>query len=1017
MSARSSGCVWLLLTAAICFPARAQDPAPVEEAPPQPEPEPEPVIVVTGSRIVTPNRQSASPVETVRAEDFRLTGVPNVEQTLNQLPQLVPGFTNTSNNPGTGAATLDLRGLGSVRTLILVNGRRWIANDAGEIPEIDVNTIPAALIDRVDIVTGGASAVYGSDAVSGVINFVLKNRMNGIQLEARQNITERGDSSVTSADLTAGTSFGSGRGNVLASIGWLDQRPTLQGSRPFSAFTAADGCIVSGSRDEFGIGVGTGSTACNQPGEEWGLIRQGSGLIPQSRFQGAGPNGILVPSGTGSGLTRINPVRFAPGGDIVRYFAPTDSYNFAPLNYLQVPLERYSANLIASYEISAAFEPFVEVSYIRTRSPQQLAPAPAVIGSGADSVFPALINLDNPFLSEAARRALEITYGRDSANRRGFLGNLTTGFTLNPAFTGDADGLVSPGFLSSRLSGLGPRQVDNQRNAWRGLLGLRGTIADGWSYEAYYSRSKVTHDSSYSNSASARRFQQAILVVRDSAGNLSCRDPSNGCVPINIFGEQGISPAAADFLRIDPFERTVVKEQTAELAVKGDLADLPAGTIKAVLGAGWRRTSYVRQPDDSFEEGDTLGFFRSIGASGSTRVFELFGEALIPILKDRPFAEDLTAEVGLRHSDYDTVGGVWTWKVMGNWSPLPALRFRAGLQQAIRAPNVREVYEEQLTNQSAPLDPCAPVNNFVLTPDLIAACERNGAVDLPPDFYDTLVTTGGSTSLKAETARTLTAGAVVRPIPGLNLTIDYFDIDIRDAIGVLGGGESAFGAVVGCIFGGADPSDPLCQAYTRGETGFVSELRIPNANLGRLRTRGIDWQLAYGFPLLSGNVHLNLSGTRVLSSQIRTNSNLDAVECVGTFGNPCGRTIQGTANPKWKLFNRASYSVGPATFALRHRFFSATRDGRFAALEVLEQPEPTFIPLNAGKLQARHYYDAAVTLDIARRLQLTLGVNNLFDTKPSLVGNQQVQANTDPSLYDVLGRRFFATVSARIFGD
>ncbi|MGH6707153.1 MAG: TonB-dependent receptor domain-containing protein, partial [Sphingomicrobium sp.] len=833
-------------------------------------------------------------------------------------------------------------------------------------------------------------------------------------LEARQNLTERGDASVSSADLTFGTGFGGGRGDLLASVGWLDQKPTFQASRDFTSFTAADGCVIAGSQDEFGIGTGTGSLTCDAANEEWGLIRFGSGIIPQSRFSGAGPGGALFPTGVGGALTRLNPIRFAPGGDIVRFFAPTDSYNFAPINYLQVPLERYSANLIASYEFTPAFEPFVELSYIRTRSPQQLAPAPAFIGSGGDSVFPARINLDNPFLSPQARQSLEITYGRDSAGRRGFLGNVATGFTINPAFTGDADGFVSPGFISSRLEGLGPRVVENKREAWRGLIGLRGAIAEGWSYEAYYSRSSVTHDAAFFNSASAKRFQQAMLARRDSSGNIVCIDPSDGCVPINVFGEQDISAAAADFLMIDPFESTKVKEQVAELAAKGDLAELPAGTLKAVLGAGWRRTSYARAPDDSFEEGDTIGFFKSIGASGSTRAFEFFGEALIPILKERKFAEDLSAELGLRYSDYDTVGGVWTWKVMGNWSPIHAIRFRAGLQQAIRAPNVREVFEETVTNLGFAVDPCAPINELVLDDELLAACARNGAVDLELDFYDTLVTTGGSTNLKAETARTTTVGIVVNPISRLSATIDYYDINIRDAIGVFGGGDGSFGAVAGCIYGGADPADPLCQAFTRGETGFVTELVIPNANLARLRTRGIDWQLSYGFPLLSGQMQLNLSGTRIITSEIQTNSNLDPIKCAGFFGNPCGRTIQGTANPRWKLFNRASWQIGPATFSLRHRFFSATRDARYSAFETLRQPEPDFIPVNAAKSPSRHYYDAAAAFDIAKRFQLTIGVNNLFDTKPSLVGNQQVQANTDPSLYDVLGRRFFATVRAKL---
>ena len=1004
---------YAILASAAAIQASAEEAVP----PPSPSPPVDEAVHVTGSRIVTPNRQSVSPVQSVRPEDFVMTGVANVEQTLNQLPQLVPSFTNTSNNPGTGAATLDLRGLGSVRTLILVNGRRWIANDAGEIPEIDVNTIPAALIERVDIVTGGASAVYGSDAVSGVINFVLKDQLKGFELEARQNITERGDSLVTSADLTFGTAFHGGRGTLLASIGWLNQEPTFQGARDFSAFAGVDGCIIAGSQGEFGLGTGTGSLTCDAPNEEWGYIRGGSGAIPQTRYQGAvpgGPGGILFPTGVGNALRRVNPIRFAPGGDIVRFFPPTDAYNFAPINYLQVALERYAANLLASYEISPAFEPFVELSYIRTQSPQQLAPAPAFIGTGADSVFPARINLDNPFLSPAARQALEITYGRDSAGRRGFLGNNAVGFTLNPAFTGDADGFVSPGFISSRLEGLGPRQVDNRRDAYRGLIGLRGTIAKGWSYEAYYSRSYVAHDTPYYNSASAKRLQQAMLARVGPGGEIVCIDPSNGCVPINIFGQQDISPEAAEFLRIDPLEMTRVREQIAELAIKGDLLRLPAGELKAVFGASWRKTSYTFTPDDSFEDGDTLGFLKSTGAAGSTRVFELFGEALVPILEGKKFAHELSAELGLRYSDYDSVGGVWTWKVMGNWSPIRQLRFRAGLQQAIRAPNVRELYEETITDIGAAVDPCAPGWGFVLTPELVAACARNGGADLPDEDYETLVTTGGSTDLKAETARTLTIGVVAQPIAGLNLTVDYYEIDIRDAIGVLGGGDGFLGAVTGCIYGGADPADVLCQAFTRGEDGFVSELYIPNANLARLRTRGIDWQASYGFRLVGGRMQLTLSGTRLLASDVQTNENLGIVTCAGSFGGPCGNTIQGVAIPKWKLFNRASYKIGPATFSLRHRYFSSTKDGRFAGTAANSQPPPDNIPVNAVHAQSRHYLDSAITFDIANRFALTLGVNNLFDAKPSLVGSQQVQANTDPSLYDVLGRRYFVAVRAKL---
>jgi iron complex outermembrane receptor protein len=966
------------------------------EIPPEPDPAPAaPVneqLFVTGTRIQTPNRTSASPVETVRKEDFTLTGVPNVEQTLNQLPQLKPSFTNTSNNPGSGAATLDLRGLGTVRTLILVNGRRWIANDAAAVPEIDVNTIPAALIDRVDIVTGGASAVYGSDAVTGVINFVLKNRLEGLHLEANNNITEMGDGRSSSIDLSYGTSFLSGRGNVVASVGYLDQAPVFQGDRDFSRLTLNSGCIVKGSTVD-GIGTPTGNPFCDGENEEWGLISAGSQTIPQSRFNGA----VAIP--TSNGFEFVSRSRFAPGGDIVRFNPALDSYNFAPINYLQVPLERISAHVLGSVELSRAFEPYVELSFIRTRSPQQIAPAPAAIGTGADPVFPVLINLDNPFLSDQGRETLDRSFGVDAQGNRGVFRSQGQITGINPAYTGDADGLIAlPSAFSSRLTGLGPRRSENERKAYRGLAGLRGELSARWNYDLFYSHSYVAHDVDILNSASARRLQQAMLARVGPGGEIVCIDPSNGCVPINIFGQQDISDAAAEFLGLEAFEQTRVEEQIAEASLRGDLWELPAGTLKAVAGTSWRRTKYNYTPDRSFEEGDALGFFTSTAAGGKTTVFELFGEALVPIIKDKPFAEELSAELGLRYSDYDSVGGVWTWKGMGNWSPVRQLRFRAGLQKAVRAPNVRELFEEPSTNFTfISFDPCVIENGFEITPELIAACANNGVTELPETGGEALLHTRGSTDLNAETARTLTVGAAIQPLSGIEATIDFFDIDIKDVIDVFGGGADF--TVGGCIYGGGDPADPLCQAFERDSDGLVSDVSTPIANLARLRMRGIDWQLAARFPLVGGQISFGLSGTRLLRSDLEVNQNIAPIHRAGTW-----------PFPRWKLFNRLSWSGAPFTFTLRHRYFSSMVHPAFAENEALNLPPPENIPEN---MQARHYFDAAASFDLGRRFRLTFGVNNLANTKPSLVGGA-VQANTDPSFYDVLGRRYFASLSARI---
>ena len=996
----------LVLAGVMAFAVASAAQAPSDSPPPPPEPA---AIIITGSRIQGPNRKSASPIQSVGPQDFTITGVPNVEQTLNLLPQLQPSFTTTSNNPGTGAATLDLRGLGSVRTLILVNGRRWIADDAGQIPEVDVNTIPSALIERVDIVTGGASAVYGSDAVTGVINFVLKSRLEGIHLEARQNLTGEHDGSVSSADLSAGTSFLQGKGSLLVSAGWLKQEPVLDADRRFAQFAFGDACVLKGTADEFGASTAANVSDCVGDDLEWGLIHAGSSLAPEGRING----GMFVPDPVTGKLSRFA-TRFAPGGSIVPFVPTTDFYNYAPDNYLQVPLRRLSANVLASIAISDHVEPYAELSLIRTRSPQQLAPGPVVIGSGSDSVDALAINLDNPFLSSQARQVLDLNFGVDPAGNRGVI-NSASGPIVNPAYTGDADGIIHlvgrP--FGSRLTGLGPRQVDNKRTARRALVGVRGKLFADWRYDSYYSRSHVSHDTRYFNTASEIRLQQAMLARVDPAtGQVACIDPTGGCVPVDIFGEQDISEAAAEFLRIEPVERTRVDEQVGEASANGSLAELPAGPLKAAAGVTWRKTSYVFTPDRSFANGDSIGFLASTAAAGSTHVAELFGEALVPLLSDTRFANELSAELGGRYSHYDSVGGVVTWKALANWSPVRRLRFRAGLQKAVRAPNARELFEEPTATGDSILDPCAPIDGLVLSPEATAACERNGAGGLSDDPYDAIVHRSGSTNLKAETARTLTIGAVTQPFRWLDATVDYYDINIRDAIGPFGGGGGFI--VAGCIFGGADPADPLCQAFTRGPDGFVTDVFVPTANLARLRTRGIDWQVNARFPLLSGKLQLLLSGTRLLTSDVKVNANLPALRCAGSFGFPCGNTITGTASPHWKLFDQAAWTIGPLTWTLRHRFFSATRDGRYLLNATLQQPVPTNIPPIARTLGQRHYFDAAVALDVADRFRLTFGVNNLINRLPSLVGNQQVQANTDPSLYDVLGRRFFVTLAARV---
>lgn len=1002
--------LWSASLAVLALPAWAQD----EEPPPDDEAEVARTIVVTGSRLPRAGQQGASPTQAVTREDFLLTGVGNVEQTINLMPQIVPGFTNTSNNPGSGAATLDLRGLGSVRTLILVNGRRWIASDAGEVPEVDVSTIPAALIKRVDIVTGGASAVYGSDAVTGVVNFILDDGLKGLHLEARQSVTEQGDGRTTSADLSYGASLFGGRARLAATAGWLNQRPVRQGDRTLSRVTLQDGCGVPGTRQETGASRAVNDPACAPPNER-AFTAGGSNFIPGSRIFGA----AFFPVPGSNALIRNQPgVRFDSDGRPLPFSPALNAYNFAPDNYLQVGFERWSGNLLASFEASPALTPYVELSYIQTRSPQQLAPVPALLGRGSATVPVARVNLANPFLTAEAKRVLDLSYGVDALGRRGFIGTPASGFSVNPAFTGDADGIiVFPVNIQSRLD-LGPRQIRNRRDAMRGLVGARGDIGSGWSYDLYHSRSRVEHVTAYRNSGSALRLQQALLAVIDPAtGQPVCMDPSNGCAPANIFGEGNLSPAAADFIRTHPTDVTIVEEQVAEASVRGDLPLLRAGNAGVAAGVNWRRSSYSFEPDPSLFTGDDLGFQPGTPASGRTSVWELFSEARVPLLADLPLARELTAEVGLRWSNYSSVGQAWTWKAMAEWVPVGGLKLRGGLQRAVRAPNVRELFEEPSTSTLGALDPCSPFLELLGDPEIAAACLRNGVpagAFLPPLAF-ALSFNRGDPNLDAETARTLTIGAAFTPgwARGLIVTADYYDIRIRRPIGQFGGGSNLI--VFGCITGGGDPADPLCQAIERGPDGSILSIDQPTANLHRLRARGIDWQIAYAHEFgdhsadRPNRVQIHFSGTRYLESGFQADRNVPNIDCAGFFGDPCGNTIGGAAVPEWKLYNRATWTLGPVAATVRHRWFSSTLDGRIRFAKALGIP-PIPIPEEGRKLESRHYFDLATSFRLRKNFDLTIGVNNLTGRKPAITGSNQVQANTDPSLYDVLGRRYFAAL-------
>ncbi len=471
-------------------------------------------IVVTGSRIQRMDLTSTSPVSVVPAEEFKLTGAVNVEQVINTLPQVLPGTTGFSNNPGNGAVTLNLRNLGSTRTLVLVNGRRWMFYDTNQV--VDLNTIPQFLLGSVDVVTGGASAVYGSDAVAGVVNFRLRD-VKGLEAGASYSVTGEGDGARYSANVAVGAGFDDGRGNVTLYANYTQRKPVFQGARDFSATAAGDGCIVPGSTNsvtDIGTPYPSGITVatCIARGGEIGFVPQGSATGPIGTFVSGTSTYIFNPTGGGSRL----------------FQDPGDLYNFAPANYLQLPQERYLVGAYGNYEITNGVEFYTELSFVNNRVAQELAPTPTGVS--------APLFIASPFFNDQTRALL---LANDAAE--------TTAATRGDGY---ATTSVSYRFLSA-----GARNQEATRQAFRLLGGFRGDITDNVQFDMYYSYARTSNTQIQQGNVSRSRYINALTAefVPGSTTTLQCRDASAraaGCVPINVFGSGLASPAASSTFRL-----------------------------------------------------------------------------------------------------------------------------------------------------------------------------------------------------------------------------------------------------------------------------------------------------------------------------------------------------------------------------------------------------------------------------------------------------------------------------------
>jgi iron complex outermembrane receptor protein len=918
-------------------------------------------IVITGSRLRTGRQAASIPVDTVTSDAIKASGFQNVEEILNNMPQFVPSRTastnSTANPTATGAATLDLRGLGAQRSLVLVNGRRYTFFDSSQ--TTDINSIPASLIERVEVVTGGASAVYGSDAIGGVVNFILRDDFEGVEIRSQFNQTSEGDGSITDVTLTLGGNFADGKGNAVVAFNYLDRDSIMTTDRNFSSNVLTDGNDANGNR---------------------ALVQGGSSFVPNGRFQGipSSPTDIAAIPGldaalAAAGLTGIGNDGFIPddSGMVTRPFSrPGDLYNYTLDNFLRIPQERYNLTMLANYDVSDSATVYFEGAFSHNRTSTGFAPA------FINEAMP--VEVDNPYISPELSAVLQL-------------------LDANEVGAGANDGLYDLG-IRRRLVETGARRNQDTRNAFRALVGLKGSVKD-FDYDAYYSYTRSDNTQIQQGNASRSAFREGILS-------------SGGAAPVvNPFGPN-ISAAGVDYINIAATNIEATELNIFGATVSGELFELPGGPISALLGTEWRSSSVDFNPDEALLTGDVAGFNSIDPASGQIDVWEMFVEFRVPLITDVTGIEALDATAAFRYSDYDLVqtGGVNTFLGGLDWKVNDSLAFGTQFQRAIRAPSVGEAFGGQRLFPVGATDPCAdPV--VTADPTINALCVATGVPgalvgdpsiqpnnEIPGLF-------GGNPDLFEEESDTFTVSAIITPeaLPNLRISIDYFDISVTDAIGVFGGSVNNILDV--CYTQVQDINSTACQAVGRNSSTGVIDTQNPvvaaNVNVGALETSGIDLQVGYMFDLnfgMGGSSELGfvLTATFLDKYNLTPIADLATVnDCAGAFGRTCGEP-----KSKTKTNTQINWTSGDLTLGLRHRWGEET-----TLDEVVfgQDPATKAVPV----LKGDGYVDLSFNYDYSDDFSIWGGIINVFDEDPPLLGSRQTRANTSPDTFSPTGMELF----------
>ena len=996
-------------------------------------------VVVTGSRIPRANLESASPLTIVTAGEVKAEGVISVETLLNNLPSVVAGQNSSVSNGSTGTATVDLRGLGPVRTLVLIDGKRLQPGDPsgagtpGPVP--DLNFIPTPLIERVDVLTGGASSEYGADAVAGVVNFVMKRDFEGIQVDAQygfdqhqqgsddartflQNfpagalkrpgaVTERNNSQVS---VVIGANSPDNKGNVTAYAEYTNLQPILESSRDFSDCTITATTSVKN--------VANASHGCaGSSNSAFGRFN----LTSQVQLMPGTSTPVMVPDPKNPGMTKRVPqpplTNFgaAPGTFSQGKFPNGAKFNFGPLNYFQRSDDRYNFGFFGHYQANEHADVYMDAMFMDDHTIAQIAPSGFFQGPAY------YIPCNNGFLSAAQATSI----GCGTAYEGGVTAPPAGGGTavnLSPAGTPVGSVATTTGFRFLNAN----RQDDLRHTDYRIVLGSRGEIADGWRYDAFVQYGASIYAEHYLNDVSQAKLQNALNTLPGSTTQCVA---GVGCVPINIFSSAQPSAASLAYVLTPGFKEGQTTEEIAEVDVNGDLGQYGLKSpfakegVKVALGADYRREELEETVDQEFASGDLTGQGAATPpAKGSFNLYEVYGELSVPIIADMPFIKSFDFDGGYRYSEYSDVGQTETYKIALEYKPIDDVKFRASFNRAVRAPNVDELFQPDTVANYAGQDPCSgptpKASQAACALSGVAAAEYGLVTPCPASQCQQLL--GGNPNLKPEDSDTTSFGVVFTPtfIKNFSATVDFYNIRVNKIIqGVAPNvslSECLAGVTTFCPNVHRDASGSLLFP-----NGFVN---ATNENTGYLQTKGYDVEVNYRFKLEDvklmqyalpdwGSMAINFVGNYTESFITQPVSGFGTYNCAGLYGPVCGNV-----QPHWRHKVRVTWMT-PWNF-------DVSGEWRYIGGVKLDTNEGNPLLNNSyfnqvdNHLAPVSFFDLSGNWRVKDGFTIRAGVNNILDTDPPIVANsacaaQYCNGNTYPGTYDALGREFFVGLTAK----